>query len=170
MCRYEKRRSLTKHHARALCFLGKRLVHFERSAGMKLLLILVLFLGEQSAMAGAIDDVVSRFDRNGLWRNGMFIPITEPETIDAKILAAKILTSYRKSGKELEILDAQDVNALKIGISGMKAMHVRVTRTLMYPTPSKEISEEWVIVYQFQGGTTGWWSRIYAIEEPGEPN
>jgi hypothetical protein len=137
---------------------------------MKLLITLSCFLGLQCAFASAIDDVVSKFDRHGLWLNGMFIPIIEPETINENVLAAKILTSYRKSSKELQILEKDDISALKTGISGMKAMHVRVIRTSMYPPPAKEIPEEWVIVYQFQGGTTGWWSRIYTIEEKKTPN
>lgn len=44
-------------------------------------------------------------------------------------------------------------------------MHVRVTRTSMFPPPPKDNPEDCVIIYHFQGGDTGWWSRIYTIKE-----
>jgi hypothetical protein len=118
------------------------IAELKRSAEMKSLITISLLglFGLHCAFAGAIDDVVSKFDRHGLWQNGPVIPITEPETINANILAEKILTSYRKSSKELQILEQREISALEIGISGMKAMHVRVIRTSMYPPPAKEIA------------------------------
>jgi hypothetical protein len=138
---------------------------------MKFLITLLLLglSGQQFASAGAIDDVVSKFDRHGLWSNGAFIPIVEPPDIPAAVLAEKILTSYGKSSKDLEILETRDLRALKIGTSGFKGMHVRSFRTTLYPPPAAESAEEWVIVYHFQGGAMGWWSRLYPIQEEKAP-
>lgn len=79
----------------------------KRSSTMKLLItaLLIAYLGVNFALAGVIDDVVSKFDRHGLWTNGTFIPIREPKDIEAKVLAEKILTSYRKSVEDLEVLE-----------------------------------------------------------------
>jgi len=136
-----------------------------------LAIILFSYLTLNRAFGGAIDDVVAKFDRYGLWANGMFIPISAPQDIKDEILAGKILSSYRKSSEGIAVLEKQEISSLKIGLSGYKAVYVRVNRTSLFPSPARDYPEYWVIVYRFSGDTRSWWSRLYPVDAPKmEPN
>lgn len=98
----------------------------------------------------SIDKVISGFDSNGLWMNGIFSPISLPETAKPEEVIQAALLEYRKKDLPCVTLEIKKVKIESIG-SRIEYMAARV----------KIQSTERVVLFRYEGEKIGWWSRTY---------
>lgn len=98
----------------------------------------------------SIDKVISGFDSNGLWMNGIFSPISLPETAKPEDVIQAALLEYQKKGLSCVTLEVRN---MKIGNMGYRVeyMAARV----------KIDSTERVVLFKYKDKEIGWWSRVY---------
>jgi len=101
-----------------------------------------------------IDRLVARLSSDGMWQNGLFKPVDLPQSASPEEVISQVdkLTGLYQGGKltSYRIIETRQVQIIS-SITGGK-----FTAVLLDTNLGKKI-----VLLQYQGSKTGWWSRAY---------
>jgi len=109
--------------------------------------------GTTTPSDGSIERLVARLDKSPLWRNGHFPKVDLPSSATPEEVAARVFdASLFDKGNKVKSRRTLEAREVKVGGRDYTAMRVET-----------DLGTK-IVLMQYEGERTGWWSRVFAPE------